>query len=264
MKTLYFDYDMQIRYAEPVGRCHFTIRCVPPRTSRQCPEEFRIKIEPVVHSEQGEDSFGNRLLFGRVDEPHRLFSLHAEGRVSAGMAEYEEAEREERTGMYRYPYGLTVPGDKLKAYFRQIETKCGRDARQRGIVLMNRLYQDFSYEKNVTGVGTSAEEAFGGGRGVCQDYAHIMIALCRMAGIPARYVTGMLVGEGSSHAWVEVLSAGKWYGLDPTNNLIVGEEHIKIGTGRDASDCPINRGLLFGGGEQVQIVSVKVRQEKET
>ena len=91
-----------------------------------------------------------------------------------------------------------------------------------------------------------------------------MIALCRMAGIPARYVTGMLVGEGSSHAWVEVLSVGKWYGLDPTNNLIVGEEHIKIGTGRDASDCPINRGLLFGGGEQVQIVSVKVRQEKET
>lgn len=128
---------------------------------------------------------------------------------------------------------------------------------------MHRLHHDFTYEKEVTGVFTTAEEAWRGGCGVCQDYAHVMISLCRLAGIPARYVTGMLIGEGYSHAWVEVSSEGKWYGLDPTNDLPVTDSHIKLGNGRDASDCSINRGLLKGGGIQQQTICVKVEERRE-
>ena len=261
VKTLHFEYDMRIKYAEPAGKCHFTIRCMPAETKRQHLECFQIRFQPDAHYEQGEDSFGNRLFFGRVDGAHRLFSFHAEGRVVTGQGEHEEDEKEEASVLYRYPGALTAPGERLRAYFREIKWESGKDARERGTVLMNRLYQDFSYEKNVTDMGTSAEEAFCAGRGVCQDYAHIMIALCRMAGIPARYVTGMLIGEGLSHAWVEILSDGKWYGFDPTNGLPVGERHIKIGTGRDALDCPINRGVLQGGGAQEQEICVKVECE---
>lgn len=260
VKTLHFDYTMQMEYAEIVGKCHFTFRCMPVETKRQHLENFQIRLEPAADYVQGEDSFGNRLFFGKVDKPHRLFSFHAEGKVITGLSTYEEKAREEAASIYRYPSRLTTPGDALKAYFQEIKLEIGKDARQKAKVLMSRLYQDFSYEKNVTNMGTSAEEALCGGRGVCQDYAHIMIALCRMAGIPARYVTGMLIGEGSSHAWVEVLSEGTWHGLDPTNCLFVEEKHIKIGTGRDALDCPINRGLLSGGGAQKQEICVKVEE----
>ena len=81
-----------------------------------------------------------------------------------------------------------------------------------------------------------------------------------MVGIPARYVTGMLIGEGASHAWVEVLAGEHWYPLDPTNNCVVTDSHIKIGTGRDAGDCLINRGIMHGGGTQTQDVRVCVTE----
>lgn len=264
MKTLHFDYDMQFMYAEEVRKCYFTIKCIPPDTERQHLEKIEIKIEPFVRWERGEDSFGNHLLYGRIDESHRAFSFRASGIVKTGFADYEMAERDNMSGLYRYPYGLTVPGDGLRAYYEEIKAEIERDgghlAYRKGIILMNRLYQDFSYEKNVTDMNTSAEEAWRSGKGVCQDYAHIMITLCRLAGIPARYVTGMMTGEGYSHAWVEILSEGKWYGLDPTNRLLVEQNHIRIGSGRDASDCLINRGLLTGGGAQKQTVCVTVTE----
>lgn len=70
------------------------------------------------------------------------------------------------------------------------------------------------------------------GQGVCQDYAHIFLALLNLAGIPARYVTGLLIGEGASHAWVEVLHHGAWYGLDPTNDAPVLTDYINMGNQR--------------------------------
>ena len=123
---------------------------------------------------------------------------------------------------------------------------------------MECLHRDFSYEKGVTNVDTTAERAWSLGRGVCQDYAHIFIALCHMAGLTARYVTGMMMGEGFSHAWVEVLEDGVWYGYDPTNGCRVGDDYIKIAHGRHADDCMINRGTIKGGGWQIQKVAVRV------
>ena len=128
----------------------------------------------------------------------------------------------------------------------------------KSIAIMHSLYKDFIYQPNNTKKDTSAEEAFEIGKGVCQDYSHIMIALLHLAGIPARYVTGMLIGEGASHAWVEVLWHDKWIGMDPTNDVLVAESHIKLGHGRDASDCLINRGVMKGGGQQTQEIVVSV------
>ena len=81
-----------------------------------------------------------------------------------------------------------------------------------------------------------------------------------MAKIPARYVAGMMVGEGYSHAWVEVLSDGIWYALDPTHACEAKENYIKIGVGRDAEDCMINKGILKGGGMQTQEIRVLVEE----
>lgn len=124
--------------------------------------------------------------------------------------------------------------------------------------LMKCLYERYEYKPLVTNLHTTAEEAFELGCGVCQDYAHIFISLLHLAGISARYITGFIVGEGASHAWVEVLSDGKWYGFDPTHNRRVTEDYIRVGVGRDAHDCAINRGIMQGGGLHVQTVEVNV------
>ena len=90
-----------------------------------------------------------------------------------------------------------------------------------------------------------------------------MITLCRMANIPARYVVGMLIGEGESHAWVEAAQDGRWYGLDPTNNVMVGENHIKISHGRDYNDCLINQGMFTGMAAQHRTITVQVEEIKQ-
>ncbi|MCM1155470.1 MAG: transglutaminase family protein [Roseburia sp.] len=261
MKNLFFDYRMRISYTEPVGVCHYTIRCIPAVTENQRLVQMEMEIMPEDKHTLGVDSFGNRLITGRVDADHDSFVFHIQGEVQTGLCGYEEAAGEEKTALYKYPSKLTTPGTGLKAYYESLVFTEGMSDYEKAVFMMHRLYNDFIYEKGVTGVETTAEETWNIGKGVCQDYAHILIALCRLAGIPARYITGMMVGEGYSHAWIEILSEGKWYALDPTNDLIVEDEHIKIGSGRDAADCMINRGIMKGGGRQDMTVTVKVTEK---
>ncbi len=121
--------------------------------------------------------------------------------------------------------------------------------------LCERVYHSLDYEWGITGVGTTASEALAGGRGVCQDYAHIMLAVCRAAGIAARYVSGHLGGEGGSHAWVEVLrphpyGANRWIaqGWDPTHNRRADSDYLVVGVGRDYADVTPLSGTYDGPG----------------
>lgn len=263
MKKLSYDYYMKIGYSIPVENCHFTIKCFPQNTDRQRVLSQHIEISAQGYNE-GCDGFGNRQIYGTVACAHDVFVFHTTGETACGMREEEETAVAEKTGMFRYAHGYNTPGIGLRSYFEELVCaqviSDGQDDLQKSIALMHRLYQDFKYEKNQTTMTTTAEQAWQIGAGVCQDYAHILIALCQMAGIPARYVTGMLIGEGASHAWVEVLAGEHWYPLDPTNNCVVTDSHIKIGTGRDAGDCLINRGIMHGGGTQTQEVRVCVTE----
>jgi transglutaminase-like putative cysteine protease len=109
------------------------------------------------------------------------------------------------------------------------------------------------YRHDVTGVGTTAAEALALGHGVCQDYAHVMLALCRLCGLPARYVSGHLMGEGGSHAWVEVLLPSALHpssvvavAYDPTNNRRAGSTYLSIAVGRDYADVAPTHGTYSG------------------
>lgn len=260
MKRLKFDYSMGIFYDTPIENCHYTIKCFPAENERQHLEELHVSIRPRNNSGKGVDSFGNRYIYGTVLRPHDTFFFHTSGIVSVGMEDGESVKNEGIMGAYRYPFGLTIPGDGLKYYFAGADfSGCSSDY-DKAVYLMHRLYRDFSYVKGVTGVSTTAEEAWRLRKGVCQDYAHILTTMCRMAHIPARYVAGMLIGEGFSHAWVEVCIGGCWYALDPTNNCVVTDSHIKLGVGRDASDCMINRGVLHGNARQKQEIKVVVKE----
>lgn len=135
--------------------------------------------------------------------------------------------------------------------------------------LTERLHALMAYNPGATQVDSPIDEALATRHGVCQDYSHIMLALCRLRGLPARYVSGYLFtgSEGdqsspdASHAWVEVwLPTVGWLGLDPTNNLVAGERHIRVAVGRDYADVPPVRGVFKGGAESALHVAVQVAQ----
>lgn len=133
------------------------------------------------------------------------------------------------------------------------------------------LHGRFLYSPSATDVNTPLTEFAQHNAGVCQDFAHAMLALCRAAGIPARYVSGYihsnprgderLIGAEASHAWVEAFVPGNgWVGFDPTNGCPITEAHVKIGYGRDYDDLPPVRGLRRGGGGAGLEVTVQVRK----
>src|SRR5260370_32942252 len=122
------------------------------------------------------------------------------------------------------------------------------------------IYRDFTYKPGVTDVTTSVEHVVEGRQGVCQDFAHLLIGMCRAIDIPARYVSGYIVasgqsesqapsrGSGASHAWVEVFTPTHgWRGFDPTNNLVANDHYVKVAIGRDYHDVPPTRGTYHGG-----------------
>ena len=113
------------------------------------------------------------------------------------------------------------------------------------------MHDHFAYEWGVTTVETTAAEAWDGARGVCQDYAHCMVALCRLCGLPARYVSGHLLGDGGTHAWVEVMVQDadgfvRAIPFDPTHDRRAGPRYVTVAVGRDYADVPPTSGTFEG------------------
>lgn len=135
--------------------------------------------------------------------------------------------------------------------------------------LMQWIFREFRYEPGATNVNTHLEEAFRMRHGVCQDFTHVLLGLCRSIGIPARYASGYLyngprdtlVGAQASHAWAEIyLPAAGWIGFDPTNNTLADERYVKISVGRDYEDVAPVRGSYQGTGHCRMEVHVEVEK----
>lgn len=280
MKKLQFSYEMNIAFTSPVTQHRFTLKCIPCSTGRQNIEQLHVKVYPNYFLEHDEDSFGNQCIYGYCEIPHDHFSVSVTGTAATGLSHYETAADEYKLGMYKYTTHYTRPGSALLSYYSRLRQRFKEQfpaafVSQTGgspvlppgsgyawaLFVTQQLYQDFKYQSGVTDIYTTAEAALTQGCGVCQDYSHIMIALMHMAGVPARYVVGMLMGEGLSHAWVEVYEKGMWIGLDPTNNQVVSDRHIKISHGRDYKDCTINHGFFTGNAAQSQSIRVLVTEE---
>jgi transglutaminase-like putative cysteine protease len=130
------------------------------------------------------------------------------------------------------------------------------------------IHDKFAYVPNATSVDSPIDHALAERKGVCQDFAHIMIALVRRLRVPCRYVSGYLFhakddrslsSEGASHAWVEALVPGfGWVGFDPTNDVLCGDRHIRVAVGRDYAEIPPTRGVFKGGAESELSVAVTV------
>lgn len=258
MKELKFVYRMTLYFSNPVRQHYFALRCLPADHDNQTVTITHHAVEPCDCLNKVRDEFGNYKYVGHCMDYHSRFSYEVEG---IARVEGMKVNRDALHPIYKYPSAYTKCGPNIAAFleeFRELEGS----VLTRAVTVMNALYERFVYEPGVTDIRTTAEEALLLGKGVCQDYAHIMIALLRCAGIPARYVNGLMIGEGYTHAWIEVYTGEGWYGLDPTNNLHVDDYYIKLAHGRDYADCVVDKGRFLGQTEQKQEIYVNVEEIK--
>lgn len=262
MAFLNYEYKMIISYSEPVGKCYFTIKSIPDEDFRQISISYDISMIPETQYSESRDSFGNIQLIGCVDKPHQVFDFTIKGMVETHPISVIGGINMSTIGMYKYPHGKCVPGEAIKSFAKEIEDDVSlvSSDKDKCSVIMGRLFDRMTYESGSTEVETTAEESFAAGKGVCQDFSHIYICLLRLFNIPARYVCGLIVGEGKSHSWVEAACGNEFIAFDPTHNREITDEYIKLGVGRDAADCAINRGVMWGGGVQTQDILVTVEK----
>ena len=261
MKRLSFHYHLKITMDSPVCRHHFTLRCVPRSDTRQHILELQHFLSPGDWLSRGRDQWGNDLLYGCCGGQQSSFEANVCGLAESGLAAGTPAEHSGRERVFSFATPLTAADSALRDFSDSLSIRTGSFAEMETV--MQKVHDALSYRPGTTTVQTTAAEAFSMGCGVCQDYAHVMLSLLRAQGIPSRYAAGMLLGEGMSHAWVEVLHEGLWTGYDPTNCLVVSDQHIKLSHGRDAQDCAINRGVFRGVAKQKTDISVIVTESEE-
>lgn len=273
--------------------CHNQVHLTPRSLPYQQCEEFRLTVLPEpVELAYRTDYFGNQVAHFSIDQPHRGLTVTATSHVRAEpravsppsmSPPWEDVTENLRLAndthvldacQYGYASPYIQPFGELAEYCRE------SFPRRRPIVecvteLTQRIFDDFKYDPRATTLHTPLREVFTGRHGVCQDFAHLQIGCLRAIGLAARYVSGYLrtmppegegrlVGADASHAWLSVYcgTAG-WLDVDPTNNMLVSDDHITVAWGRDYDDvCPI-QGVIVGGGEHRMNVSVDVAPQSE-
>lgn len=276
-------------YAHPVPVARHVVRMVPVDRARQrvIASHFSVDPDPVEWIESI-DFFGNRVAHIRIEKPHTRFTVRTNARVQVDPADLPDAElsppweevREQAacsldiSGSSPVHHLFPSPAAPSSAAISAWAAKsfpAGRSMLGGSIELMMRLHDEFTYDSKATDVSTPPAEAFAIRRGVCQDFAHIMIAGMRGLGLPAAYVSGFLrtepppgkerlQGADATHAWVSVWCGAEigWQGLDPTNALRVSTDHVVLAVGRDYSDVAPVGGVLLGSGRQKLSVEVDV------
>ena len=290
-------HETHYRYAEDVVHAHHLLHLVPRPASYQECLEHAIDIVPAPRRRVAEvDAFGNPLLRIELAAPHRELSVVSEmqievhGRPVVPADTTEPWEKVRNAFVYRgaWPsrdqldaarFRHESPHVRLKQAFTDYSAQCfvaGRPILACAEALSTKLHQDIEYTPGVTSIGTASTELLETRRGVCQDFAHLMISCLRSRGLPARYVSGYLrtntpsqssdekklVGDGASHAWVAVWSPPYgWIEFDPTNGCFAGTDHIAVAWGRDFGDVSPLRGVILGGSEHQLSVTVRVEPE---
>lgn len=280
-------------YERPVGFARCVLRLVPAMSSRQTRLSSDVGITPRAASDLvAVGAFGeptrtviiDRLHDRLVIEARSRVDVHAEDAVAVDRRPWEAVSIDafgsntlaaEGPANFLYPTRRTPTSTAITDYARKSFAP-GRPIAEATAELMDRIHADFTYDAEATTVSTPANTAFAARRGVCQDFAHIMIVALRGLGLPAAYVSGYLrtrpppgqarlAGADATHAWVAVwcgMQSG-WVGFDPTNAVLALGNHIVLAVGRDYSDVAPVDGIILSPGEQTITVEVDVVPDDE-
>lgn len=273
---------------EPISVGHNQAWLQPRNLPGQTCDSFDLRITPTPSVLTNRlDTYGNTVHTFSFNEGYRSLDVIATSRldvtptqtgmpktqpweaVRAGLREHQSA-AEVDAGQFQFASPLVSLFEQAADYTRTSFTS-GQPIADCTADLMSRIFDEFTFDPTATTVSTPVAQVFEQRRGVCQDFAHLMLAMVRSQGLAARYVSGYLrtqpppgkprlVGADASHAWVSVFCGPDvgWIDFDPTNNMVPGGEHITIGWGRDYSDIPPLRGVFLGGGAPHLRVSVDV------
>lgn len=276
------------RYDVPANLCHNEARLRPLDLPGQRCLSWKLKIDPEPEFHRSRhDSFGNHIDYFSIQRPHPELVITAESEVevlSHGQLSLEAGgpwekmkqaliSAKDTASLDARAFTLSsplIPILPALANFALQDFTPGRCVLEGVSALNSRIHREFKFDPDFTTVATPVTEVLENRRGVCQDFAQLMIAALRSIGLPARYVSGYLetlpppgktkmVGADASHAWVSVFVPGQgWIDFDPTNNLRPAERHITVATGRDFRDVSPLRGVTVGGANHHLKVSVDV------
>jgi len=279
-------YASEFEYAGPVRESHNMLRACPATDHHQRMMSYAVTVEPTSRMLSHLDYWGTRVDEFGIRPPHDRLVVVAESVVDTSVRPVPDdvdvavsayAADEIVLGhhelLQRSPH--TSWGDAVAGVARA--AIAGEESAVPAIqTIHDRVVEIIDYVPGATFVGMDVNQVMDQGQGVCQDFAHLAVAMCRSVGIPARYVSGYLytsdqtTGEEpvepeveiQTHAWIETLVPGwGWWALDPTNRSNVGEQHIKIGHGRDYDDVLPLRGTYHGPAEHLLGVQVRISRE---
>jgi transglutaminase-like putative cysteine protease len=273
----------RFRYNRPIWQSVMEVRMHPLNEPSQRCFTFRLSVNPRARIFSFQDHLGNHVHHFDLPQHHRELSIVADSLVNLdpvaalpeslaadAWADLSRLVHEGDHWQMLMPslYARSSPLLDDLARELDVERTHGRDPLTLVRDVSLGVYRAFAYVRKSTAVNSPIEASLSARQGVCQDFAHVMIAMVRRLGIPCRYVSGYLYhgdehrdrsSEGATHAWVEALLPGLgWVGFDPTNNLIAGNRHIRTAVGRDYADVPPTVGTMKGRAETELQVRVRV------
>jgi transglutaminase-like putative cysteine protease len=287
-------HETRYDYGSAVSLSQQMLHLVPRRCSWQRCLRFGLELDPApTYRHAGEDAFGNPVEWLDFNLPHDSLHVRAEMEIEvqphlpASLADspawdemvarlaYRGGEPPPPADLAAKRFLFESPNVRVKHELAAYAADCfppGRPVLEAARALTKKIFTEFEFDPEATTVSTPVMEVLERKKGVCQDFAHLMIACLRSTGIPARYVSGYLlthppegqprmVGADASHAWVSVYApdtAREWVDFDPTNDLLPDTQHITIAWGRDFSDVSPLRGVIVGGGGHEPEVAVTV------
>jgi transglutaminase-like putative cysteine protease len=268
------------RYASAVYGNANELRLTPKRSLWQNPNFFIIRVLPSTRLRRFLDLHGNQVSYFEIEEPHTSLSIESnctiitKDRYAAGLPpeipleSLENTQAMEEVEPFIQPTSLVdIPPEIWRA---AVDIR-SEEKHVFGLAqgLMRFVHENCRYVSGVTDVHTTASAFWSDKRGVCQDFAHLFLALCRSIHLPARYVSGYLYdarrteirGAHATHAWAEVWLPGLgWHGMDPTNNCLTHENYVVLAAGRDYCDVPPVKGSFWGPPERDMQVSVHIEE----
>jgi transglutaminase-like putative cysteine protease len=271
----------KFRYSDPVRESVMDVRMQPRTEGPQRCLRFELRTTPKAHVTAFTDHLSNDVHHFDVPDRHTHLTIRAESTVemlaqrdlpeSLAPAAWEELDAMTVTDEYwdlLQPSRFAHPTDLLHQLADDLGIARGRDPLSTLREVTGAVNAAFEYATGSTDVDTPIDDAIVSRRGVCQDFSHITIALVRELGIPCRYVSGYLYHRAedhdrsppdATHAWVEALLPDLgWVGFDPTNDVTVGDRHIRVAVGRDYADVPPTRGVFKGRADTELAVAVRV------